>query len=114
MAEVHSAVSAASPSPLALLLRVNVASMWRRLLSLKGQSRLLTSVICLFVPGYLVVAFWLFFKGLKFVYRFPGMGTLLMERLLFLLFAFLFALLLSATSLSVTRICSATAKPLFC
>ncbi|HUR46180.1 MAG TPA: hypothetical protein VMZ27_09925 [Candidatus Saccharimonadales bacterium] len=89
--------SAAIPggiSPLVLLVRVNTASMWRRLISMKGQSRLLTSVICLFVPGYLVLAFWLFFKGLKFVYRFPGMGTLLMERLLFLLFAFLFVLLL--------------------
>jgi ABC-2 type transport system permease protein len=94
MAEANAAISRALPSPLALLIRVNLSSMWRRLLSLKGQSRLLTTVICLFVPGYLVLAFWLFFKGLKFVYRFPGMGTLLMERLLFLLFAFLFVLLL--------------------
>src|SRR4051812_20391605 len=94
MAEVAASTPKLYPSPLALLIRVNVASMWRRLISLKAQSRLLTSVICLFVPGYLILAFWLFFKGLKFVYRFPGMGTLLMERLLFLLFAFLFVLLL--------------------
>src|SRR2546427_788368 len=36
----------------------------------------------------------LFFVGLRFIARFPGLGTLLMERLLFLLFAFLFVLLL--------------------
>ncbi|MDB6029731.1 MAG: hypothetical protein JWM16_69 [Verrucomicrobiales bacterium] len=84
----------AVPAPLSLLVKVNATSMWRRLRALKSQSRLLTSIIALFIPGYLVLAFWLFFKGLKFVYRFPGMGTLLMERLLFLLFAFLFVLLL--------------------
>lgn len=84
----------AASSPLSLLVQANVTSMWRRLRALKSQSRLLTSVIALFVPGYLGLAFWLFYKGLRFVYRFPGMGTLLMERLLFLLFAFLFVLLL--------------------
>ena len=80
--------------PLALLLRVNGLSIWRRLKSLREQSRLLTAVIFLFISSYLVLAFWLFFIGLKFIARFPGLGTVLMERLLFLLFAFLFVLLL--------------------
>jgi len=84
----------AVPSPLRLLLRVNTQSAWRKLKSLKEQSRLLTGVIFLFITGYLVLAYWLFYNGLKFVARFPGLGTLLMERLLFLLFAFLFVLLL--------------------
>src|SRR6266478_1867629 len=84
----------AVPSPLRLLLRVNSQSAWRKLKSLKEQSRLLTGVIFLFITGYLVLAYWLFFNGLKFVARFPGLGTLLIERLLFLLFAFLFILLL--------------------
>src|SRR5712692_3317187 len=84
----------AVPSPLRLLLRVNSQSAWRKLKSLKEQSRLLTGVIFLFITGYLVLAYWLFFHGLKFVAGFPGLGTLLMERLLFLLFAFLFILLL--------------------
>ncbi|HEY0456164.1 MAG TPA: hypothetical protein VGE41_07285 [Verrucomicrobiae bacterium] len=85
---------AAGPLPLLLLVRVNLLCMWRRICNLRTQSALLTSVIGLFIPGYLGIAFWLFYKGLKFVYQFPGMGTLLMERLLFLLFAFLFVLLL--------------------
>src|SRR5207244_12551517 len=57
-------------------------------------SRLLTSVIGLFIAGYIGLSYWLFYRGLKFVATFPGLGTLLTERLLFLLFAFLFALLL--------------------
>src|SRR5258708_7685233 len=81
-------------SPLRLLLRVNGLSIWRRLRSLQAQSTLLTSVIFLFIASYLVLAFWLFFIGLRFIGKFPGLGTFLIERLLFLLFAFLFLLLL--------------------
>src|SRR5262249_42551305 len=66
----------------------------RRLKSVREQSRLLTSTISLFVLGYLGLSFWLFEKGLKFMASFPGLGTVLTERLLYLLFAFLFGLLL--------------------
>ena len=82
------------PSPLALLVRVNSLTLWRRLKSIRDQSRLLTAVIFLFLAGYFVLAFWLFYAGLKFIARFPGLGTVLTERLMFLLFAFLFVLLL--------------------
>src|SRR5207253_776616 len=81
-------------SPLLLLLRVNGMSVWRRLKSLQHQSALLTGVIFLFIASYLVLAFWLFFIGLRFLAQFPALGPLLIERLLFLLFAFLFLLLL--------------------
>src|SRR5204863_1695112 len=57
-------------------------------------SRLLSGLIGLFIAGYAALAFWLFCRGLKFVANFPGLGTLLIERLMFLLFAFLFVLLL--------------------
>jgi len=77
-----------------LLLRTNVLHGWRRLLSIRHQSRLLTGIILFFVLGYLVLAFELFFHGLKFIAKFPGLGAVLTERLLFTLFAFLFALLL--------------------
>src|SRR5215468_8136296 len=83
-----------SPSPLLLLLKVNALQQWRRLKAVRDQSRLLTAVILLFLSGYLVLSFGLFFKGLKFVASFPGLGTVLTERLLYILFAFLFALLL--------------------
>lgn len=82
------------PSPLLLLLRVNALSGWRRLKSIQAQSALLTGVILLFITSYLVLAFWLFFIGLRFIGQFLVLGPLLIERLLFLLFAFLFVLLL--------------------
>jgi len=82
------------PSPLWLLVRVNALHGWRRLLAVREQSRLLTGVIGLFIAGYLFLSFELFFHGMKFIAKFPGLGALLTERLLFTLFAFLFALLL--------------------
>src|SRR5688572_16837105 len=60
----------------------------------RDQSRLLSSLIFIFVVGYLALSFWMFYLGLRFLSTFPGLGVLLTERLLFLLFAFLFALLL--------------------
>src|SRR5580704_11837435 len=82
------------PAPLLLLCRVNATQMWRRLKSVRDQSRLLTSLIVCFIVGYLVLSFWLFYMGLNFVAKFPGLGVVLTERLLYLLFAFLFAMLL--------------------
>jgi ABC-2 type transport system permease protein len=84
----------ASTAPLLLLLKVNGLQQWRRLKAVRDQSRLLTTIILVFLSGYVVLSFALFFKGLKFVASFPGLGTVLTERLLYILFAFLFALLL--------------------
>ncbi|HUA67303.1 MAG TPA: hypothetical protein VMA13_02035 [Candidatus Saccharimonadales bacterium] len=81
-------------SPLPLLLRVNALQSWRRLLSLRKQSRLLTGVIVLFVASYIILSFWLFYHALWFVAKFPGLGAVLTERLIYILFAFLFGLLL--------------------
>jgi ABC-2 type transport system permease protein len=58
------------------------------------QSPLLTGIIAVFVIGYLILSFWLFFEGLRFVAAFPGLGMVLTERLLYVLFACLFSLLL--------------------
>ena len=80
--------------PLILLLRVNLLQSWRKLKAVRKQSRLLSSLIGFFIVGYLALAFWLFRLGLGFLSAFPGLGSLLIERLLFLLFAFLFVLLL--------------------
>ncbi|HEV2693017.1 MAG TPA: hypothetical protein VG347_09010 [Verrucomicrobiae bacterium] len=87
-------VASLKSSPLLLLLRVNAIHSWRRLLAIRQQSRLLSSIIGIFVGGYLILAFELFYHGMKFVAKFPGLGAVLTERLLYTLFAFLFALLL--------------------
>ena len=81
-------------SPLRLLLRVNALQSWRRLLALRQQSKLLTALIAVFLVGYAALAFLLFYRGLRFAGQFPGLGAVLIERMLFLLFACLFALLL--------------------
>lgn len=81
-------------SALRLLISVNSLQAWRRLAAIRQQSKLLTVMIGLFVLGYLLLAFWLFQTGLRFVSTFPGLGAILVERLLFLLFACLFVLLL--------------------
>ncbi len=80
--------------PLWLLVRVNTLQMWRRFQSVRSQSPLLTGIIAVFVIGYLILSFWLFFEGLRFVAAFPGLGMVLTERLLYVLFACLFTLLL--------------------
>ncbi len=82
------------PSPLLLLLRVNATHSWRRLMALRDESQLLTAIIALFIGGYLVLSFWLFYYALKFIAKFPGLGAVLTERLFFVLFAFLFGMLL--------------------
>ena len=87
-------MSSNTVTPLSLLVRNHVVLGLRRLKGIREQSRLLSSVIFVFVAGYSILAFWLFRFGLKFMSRFPGLGVLLIERLLFLLFAFLFVLLL--------------------
>ncbi len=81
-------------SPLRLLLRISLVGAWRRLGSVRQQSKLLVLFISVFLVGYLAFSYGLFRLGLGFINRFPGLGPLLVERLLFLLFAFLFALLL--------------------
>jgi ABC-2 type transport system permease protein len=87
-------MTAAGPNPFWLLVRVALLSSWRRLLSLREQSWFLLALIGAFLVGYMALAFSLFYGGLRFIGKFPGLGGLLVERLLFVLFAFLFGLLL--------------------
>ncbi|MBM3844990.1 MAG: hypothetical protein FJ405_01720 [Verrucomicrobia bacterium] len=79
--------------PIWLLVRVGALSMWRRGLAIRQQSRLLTLCVALFLGGYMFMTFQLFAGALKFMGRFPGVGSMLTEPLMFLLFAFLFVLL---------------------
>lgn len=77
-----------------LLMNVWLVQTWRRLLAVTRQSRLLIVLIAGFIFGYCLIAFVLFHRGLVFASHFPGLGTLLTERMMFLMFAFLFLLLL--------------------
>lgn len=87
-------MSGSAPNQFLLLVQVNLLQGWRRLLSLRQQSRLLTGLVAVFLLSYAGLAFKLFQIGLGFAGSFPGLGPILIERMLFLLFAFLFVLLL--------------------
>ena len=82
------------PGALSLLLRASLVQGRRRIVALAEQSRFLLGLMIFFVFGYIIVSFALFHRALKFLGSFPGLGSLLIERLLFLLFAFFFLLLL--------------------
>ena len=78
------------------LLMETQARMWRRrVAALREQSWLMVSVIFLFVLGYWVVGFVMFRLGFGYVTRsVPGIGGILMDRMLYLFFAFLFTMLI--------------------
>ena len=77
-----------------LLAGVNRTQSWRRLAAAVAHSRLHAFLMGLFVLSYALLAYALFHKALQFTSSFPGLGPVLIERMMFLLFAFLFLLLL--------------------
>jgi ABC-2 type transport system permease protein len=77
-----------------LLAKLHLKQTWRRLAAVCRQSKLLSTVILLFIAGYCWLSFALFYRAMQFIGAFPGLGDLLVERMIFILFAFLFALLL--------------------
>ena len=77
-----------------LLAGVHLRQNWRRLSGVLRQSKLLSGTILVFLFGYCWLSFAIFHRAMQFIGAFPGLGDLLVERMLFILFAFLFALLL--------------------
>ena len=77
-----------------VLVEAHTRMVQRRLGALRQQSRLMVAVILLFVIGYWVAGYALFRAGFWYLARFPGLGGLLMDRMLYLFFAFLFLMLI--------------------
>jgi ABC-2 type transport system permease protein len=86
-----------SPLPTLRLFRLLLWVHWRsfvaRFHGAKRDSPTLLFVLAAFVLGYLAVGYWLFYSGLNFLYRFPLVGTLLSQRILYLIFGFFFVML---------------------
>ena len=82
------------PSPFLLLLKVNLLQAWRRVAQAGSRSGTLSFMVAVFLIFYPLIASGLFWAGLRYVSKFPGLGDLLIEHLVFLLFAMLFMLLL--------------------
>ncbi len=83
--------------PFLLLLRLLLWVQWRSLLArvrgLRKRSPLLPVVLVGFVLGYLSLGYFLFYRGLNFLFDFPAVGALLSQRILFLIFGFFFVML---------------------
>ena len=58
------------------------------------QSKLMVGVILLFVAGYWVAAYLLFRLGFGYLAKVPGLQVILLDRMLYLFFAFLFLMLM--------------------
>jgi len=76
-----------------LLLWVHWRTWLARWRSVWRKSPALVAVLAGFVLGYLALGYWLFFEGLNFLYRFPLVGSLLSQRILYLIFGFFFVML---------------------
>ena len=71
---------------------------WRTFLAqvrgVRKKSPLLLAVLGAFILGYLVIGYWLLYSGLGFVYRFPLVGALLSQRVVFIIFSCFFVMLI--------------------
>jgi ABC-2 type transport system permease protein len=78
-----------------LLLSVNVRMARRRVAALREQSWLMMGVIVSFMVGYWGASYLLFHFGFGFLTKsIPGIGPILVDRMLYLFFAFLFLMLI--------------------
>jgi ABC-2 type transport system permease protein len=64
-----------------------------RLVALRKESRLMLLVLGTFIAGYCVSAHLIAYHGMRYLLRFPLVGALLSERMVFLAFAFVFVML---------------------
>ncbi len=76
-----------------LLMEANGHMVRRRVASLRQESSLMVGVIALFVLGYWVTAYIVFHMGFVKLENLYGLGLVLMDRMLYLFFAFLFVML---------------------
>ncbi|MDX2226289.1 MAG: hypothetical protein SFY92_04225 [Verrucomicrobiae bacterium] len=71
-----------------------------RIVGLQKQSRLMVAVICGFILLYLASAFVLVYASLRYLNtHFPLVGVMVIERLLFVLFGFLFLMLIMSNAI---------------
>ena len=82
-----------TPRLLRLLLWVEWRSFLARVRGVRKESPLLLFVLGGFVLGYLAVGYVLFHAGLDYLYHFPLVGSLLSQRILYLIFGFFFVML---------------------
>lgn len=85
--------SLSTPRLFQLLLWMHWRTLCARVRGIRRESPLLLFVLGGFIAGYLLVGYWLFHAGLNYLYHFPLVGSLLSQRILFLIFGFFFVML---------------------
>ena len=83
---------------LLLLIKTNYRAFRAKAKQNLQESKLLMATLGLFLAGYLIVGFVLFDKGLHHLYALPGVGLLLVERVLYMLYFFFFVMLVFSNS----------------
>jgi len=73
---------------------VNARIMRRNILALREKSYLMVAVILLFVVGYWIAGYELFYMGFRRLAELPGLQVIVLDRMLYLFFAFLFLMLM--------------------
>lgn len=84
---------------LRLILWARMVTIRAELTALRKKSRLMLAVLGGFCLGYLAVGYTIFHRGLLFLHRFPLVGSLLAQRILFLIFGFFFAMLIFSNAI---------------
>jgi ABC-2 type transport system permease protein len=77
-----------------LLFVLNLQIVRRNLLELREKSLLMVSVITLFVAGYWFAGYAIFYMGFHRLAEVPGLQVIVLDRMLYLFFAFLFLMLM--------------------
>ena len=77
-----------------LLAGVNARILRRHVIAVREKSFLMVSVITLFVVGYWFAGYTVFFMGFHRLGELPGMQGIVVDRMLYLFFAFLFLMLM--------------------
>ncbi|MGD0061133.1 MAG: hypothetical protein ABSD58_17110 [Verrucomicrobiia bacterium] len=77
-----------------LLIELNLRIVRRNILTLREKSLLMVSVITLFVIGYWFAAYSIFYMGFRHLAEVPGLQVIVLDRMLYLFFAFLFLMLM--------------------
>jgi len=73
---------------------LNARIMRRNILALREKSYLMVAVIFLFVVGYWIAGYEVFYMGFRRLAELPGLQVIVLDRMLYLFFAFLFLMLM--------------------
>ena len=66
------------------LFRIKLAVFRHRILGLREESSLMVFVIISFVGGYWGAGYFCFHEAMRFLYNFPGLGNILLDRMFYL------------------------------